>query len=243
MEGQPAHGGRELVDPERETPIPHVEETPLSPFERLPDPVPESRPSEFVVNKSQDKVSGPRINKLAATVAAFVLVIVAIASWIYLGGQPKVVPVSATHPAESLPQQQSAPPDPPPPVRTEPKPPPKAKPPVAAPASDPGVLTVAESGLGRRVVESRLAGEGTQFTEGEVVVFQTRVLHGIRGDVVRHVWIYDGRAQQGITLRIGAADWRTHSKKTILKTGPWTVEVRDRNGRVLASASFTCVPR
>jgi hypothetical protein len=108
--------------------------------------------------------------------------------------------------------------------------------------SAPGTLTVPESATGRRIVASRLEGEATEFTEGEVVVFQTRVLGGARGETVRHVWIYDGRAQQSISLRLGGADWRTHSKKTLYRRGPWTVEARDRNGRVLASSAFICVP-
>jgi hypothetical protein len=60
---------------------------------------------------------------------------------------------------------------------------------------------------------------------------------------VRHVWIYDGRAQQSISLRLGGSDFRTYSKKTLYKRGPWSVEARDGSGRVLATADFTCVPR
>jgi hypothetical protein len=91
-------------------------------------------------------------------------------------------------------------------------------------------------------VNARLEGETSEFTAGEVACFQTRVVGGKRGETIRHVWIYDGRAQQSITLRLGDADWRTHTKKTLYKTGPWSVEARDGNGRVLATASFACVP-
>ena len=91
-------------------------------------------------------------------------------------------------------------------------------------------------------MDSWLEGVGSEFAEGEAVVFQTRVIGGSRGDAVRHVWIYDGRAQQSITLRLGGPDWRTFSKKTLYRRGPWTVEIRDKAGRVLAQASFTCVP-
>jgi hypothetical protein len=110
----------------------------------------------------------------------------------------------------------------------------------SGPASD---LSISEYGLGRRVVSSRLQGESDRFTEGDVVTFQTRVLGGKRGDAIRHVWIFEGRAQQSIPLRVNDADWRTHSAKTIYKAGAWTVEARDTSGRVLATASFTCAAK
>ena len=103
-------------------------------------------------------------------------------------------------------------------------------------------VTVVESGTGRRIVASTLEGKGAEFAEGESVVFQTRVIGGARGETIRHVWIFDGRAQQSITLRLGSPDWRTYSKKTLYKRGPWRVEARDPRGTVLASASFTCTP-
>jgi hypothetical protein len=67
------------------------------------------------------------------------------------------------------------------------------------------------------------------------------VLFGQRGQVIRHVWIYEGRTQQTITLRLGSPDWRTHTNKTLGHAGSWAVEARDDKGRVLARAAFTCV--
>ena len=118
----------------------------------------------------------------------------------------------------------------------------KPAPPKPAPPAPAGTPTVIESGVGHRVVSSRLEGEGEPFEVGDVAWFQTRVIGG-RGAVIRHVWIFDGRAQQSIRLRVGADDWRTHSNKTLLKPGSWTVEARDADGRVLASAALTCAPR
>jgi transcriptional regulator with XRE-family HTH domain len=106
-----------------------------------------------------------------------------------------------------------------------------------------GPLTVSEFGVGRRVVNSRLDGEGSLFAPGDRVSFATRVLGGGRGDVVRHVWIRDGKVEQSIALRLGGPDWRTHSNKTLGKEGEWTVEARDASGAVLATAAFTCRPR
>jgi hypothetical protein len=116
-----------------------------------------------------------------------------------------------------------------------PPPPVKA---VATPAFD-GTLTVSEFGVGRRVVNLRLEGESDRFPVGERVCFSTRVLGGQRGVVLHHVWIFEGKVEQTIPLRLGGADWRTHSTKTILSRGAWAVEARDGNGRVIARANFS----
>lgn len=137
-------------------------------------------------------------------------------------------------------------------ITAPPGPPPIVQPPPAlSPASTPAqalpqptaivsALTVPEYGVGRRLAHGRIEGDGLRFAEGEVAWFQTRVLGGKPGEFVRHVWIFDGRAQQSIPLRLGASDWRTQSSKTIYHAGSWTVEARDAGGHVLATASFTC---
>ncbi len=131
-------------------------------------------------------------------------------------------------------------PSPAPPAKAEPSPAPRRLPPATSPSVG---LSVSEFGVGRRVVASRLEGEAERFSEGEAVTFQTRVVGGGSGDLVRHVWIFEGRVQQSIPLRIGGPDWRTHSTKTLYRTGSWTVEARDTTGRVLARAAFRCDPR
>jgi transcriptional regulator with XRE-family HTH domain len=122
-----------------------------------------------------------------------------------------------------------------------PAPTPRPAPPSPPPANNGGdVLSVAEFGVGRRVVNSRLEGGSDRFAPGEHVAFRTRVLGGHRGDVIRHVWMVDGKVEQTITLRVGDADWGTYSTKTLGKAGAWTVEARDASGRVLAKAEFIC---
>jgi hypothetical protein len=105
-----------------------------------------------------------------------------------------------------------------------------------------GALDVPEFGVGRRVVNRRLEGEGERFEEGSAVSFLTRVVGGANGEGIRHVWLRGGREVQTIELRLGGPHWRTHSRKTLHGLGPWAVEARDADGRVLARASFTCVP-
>ena len=141
---------------------------------------------------------------------------------------------------EAQPTGQAAVPEPPP---RPPSPSSVAAPtPVPPPPVVPGHLRVTESGVGRRVDRTRLEGVTDRFAPGEVAWFQTRVLGGRGGEILRHVWIFDGKPQQSITLRLGGSDWRTHSNKTVYKPGAWTVEARDETGRVLASAEFTCAP-
>ena len=103
-------------------------------------------------------------------------------------------------------------------------------------------LEVPESGVGLRVVNQRLDGRAARFEEGSVVVFWTRVVGGSRGERIRHVWLHAGRHVQTVTLELGGASWRTHSRTTVRATGAWEVEARDAGDRVLARASFDCVP-
>ena len=103
-------------------------------------------------------------------------------------------------------------------------------------------LTVPEFGVGRRIVNLTVLGESDRFPPMTRVSFQTRVLGGARGELIRHVWIYERKIEQSIPLRLGGPDWRTHSSKTLSRLGAWTVEARDGSGRTLAQATFACAP-
>ena len=103
-------------------------------------------------------------------------------------------------------------------------------------------ITVPEFDLGRRIVGRRVEGRDEPFAVGEEVLFSTHVIGGQAGDTIRHVWIHEGRAVQSIGLRLGGPDWRTHSRKTLRHAGAWTVEARDAQGRVLATAVLTAAP-
>ena len=115
--------------------------------------------------------------------------------------------------------------------------------PSSAAKAETSTLSVASFGVGRRIVDRRLQGGGESFREGEVAVFQTRVLGGTMGAMVRHVWLREGRWVETIPLELGGTHWRTHSRKTLWGVGTWTVEARDASGRVLASDTFVVVPR
>lgn len=142
------------------------------------------------------------------------------------------VPAEAIAPPPSLPppsQDAEAP-------RTLPRAPTPVREPVAS------SLEVAESGVGLRLVGTRLEGEGDHFRAGQRVTFAMRVLGGRAGESIRHVWLRDGKVEQSIRLRLGGASWRTHSTKTLGRPGAWTVEARDEQDRVLARADLTVAP-
>ena len=106
----------------------------------------------------------------------------------------------------------------------------------------PSSLSVAESGVGLRLVGTRLEGEGDRFRSGQRVTFATRVLGGGAGGSIRHVWLRDGKVEQSIGLQLGGVSWRTHSTKTLWRPGAWAVEARDEQGRVLARVDLTVAP-
>ena len=104
-------------------------------------------------------------------------------------------------------------------------------------------LSVEDFGVGTNVVDRRLVGRGDRFREGTVVWFWTRVLGGRPGDKIRHVWLHAGRSVAVAELDVNGANWRTQSRRPLPEgsTGDWTVEARDPEGNVIASAAFTCV--
>lgn len=113
--------------------------------------------------------------------------------------------------------------------------------PAVEPVPSPG-MTIPDFGVGTGVVNRQLVGRSDRFAEGTSVTFWTRVLDGQRGDVIEHVWLRDGRRVWTFQLNIGGPHWRTQSRYTLRQgsTGDWTVEARDRDGRLLARASFVC---
>ncbi|HEX4826323.1 MAG TPA: DUF2914 domain-containing protein [Candidatus Polarisedimenticolaceae bacterium] len=116
-------------------------------------------------------------------------------------------------------------------------------PPVEAESSSSGPMKVEDSGVGTDVVAHHLVGRADRFREGTVVSFWTSVTGGRPGDKIRHVWLHGGRSVAVTELNVNGAHWRTQSRRPLPEgsTGDWTVEARDPEGHVIASAAFTCV--
>jgi cytoskeletal protein RodZ len=176
----------------------------------------------------------PRRSWRLLAVAIVASVVVSIVVWSYMSCSGR----SATQvevPVENVPPQ---------PVEEQDEPPPREAEEVEEePQLPPGPLSVTEFAVGRRLVGHLVEGTDDRFEEGEVVWFSTRVRGGGAGDIIRHYWFRDGGRVQIVDLELGSSHYRTRSKKTLWGVGEWTVEARDPEGRVLARAGFTCVPR
>ena len=233
-----------------------IESVPEALIQHEPSPEEPAAPSDAIPNVAADVVildTHVRVPTARRLVAPLVLLAsVAIASAIYFGmrgtgNDERTAEASSTStnptPPRVEPTAESRPLETPPPVIAKPQPPPAPVPaPVVRTASPASDLTVSEFGVGRRMVNLRLEGESDHFAQGERVCFASRVLGGQRGDRIRHVWIYEGKVEQSIPLRLGGADFRTHSNKTLGHGGSWAVEARDDEGSVLARTTFTCLP-
>ncbi len=83
------------------------------------------------------------------------------------------------------------------------------------------------------------AGEEFPLDVGQLAAW-TRVT-GAANTTIEHVWRHQGN-ENVIPLSIGQGpQWRTWSRKTIPSdwTGQWTFEVRDADGNVIATTTFT----
>ncbi len=124
-----------------------------------------------------------------------------------------------------------------------PNPGPQAKPPASKLPTD--ALQVSDFGVGSDVVDHRLVGRADRFPAGTRVFFWTLVVGGHPGQVVRHVWFQGGRAVMKADLPVGGPHWRTRSTLVLPdgSAGPWTVEARTSDGRLLARNDFVCERR
>jgi len=90
------------------------------------------------------------------------------------------------------------------------------------------------------VEDRQPVGGGTAFPEdvGQLTAW-TRVT-GLDNTTIDHVWRYREH-ERVIPVNIGGSPWRTWTTKNIPPEwdGEWTLEVRDANGEVLASTTFT----
>ena len=106
-------------------------------------------------------------------------------------------------------------------------------------------LRVSSFAVGAGVVDRELVGESDTFAIGTSVVFWTHMIGGRPGDTIRHVWFHEAREASSMVLPVGSPTWRTHSRHTLTpeSEGDWVVELRDSEGRVLASTQFRSVSR
>jgi hypothetical protein len=98
----------------------------------------------------------------------------------------------------------------------------------------------AEVVIAQSVEDRQPVGGGTSFPEdvGQLTAW-TRVT-GAANTTIEHVWRYREH-ERVIPLNIGGSPWRTWSTKNIPAEwdGEWTFEVRDADGQVIATTTFT----
>ncbi len=97
-----------------------------------------------------------------------------------------------------------------------------------------------EAEIAEAVVDMMPQNPATSFAaEVGSVVCWTRVT-GAEGSEIRHIWIH-GEMEFPVTLAVGGSPWRTWSRKTIPPewSGEWRVEIRDAQGNLLDTRSFT----
>jgi hypothetical protein len=99
-------------------------------------------------------------------------------------------------------------------------------------ASPPAAAGSAQIVLASRVVDKTPDGRSLQFGSQDSVYCWTRV-HGENGRSIKHIWKRNGRVIREMSLKIGADDYRTWSRKDTLWPGHWTVAVEDEDGRPL----------
>ena len=66
-------------------------------------------------------------------------------------------------------------------------------------------------------------------------------LRGMKGQKVKHRWIYKGKVRAEVPFKVNGQRWRVYSSKKLNRgwLGDWTVSTVDRYGRTLSRNSFT----
>ncbi|MBH25006.1 MAG: hypothetical protein CMH57_11230 [Myxococcales bacterium] len=104
-------------------------------------------------------------------------------------------------------------------------------------------LEVIEATLAANVEDRKPVGKGTRFTtDTDKVWAWIKVRNtGDGPSPVTMIWKHEGREIFSTDLKIGVSKgWRTWTRKTISdkQTGPWSVEVRDQEGKLLKTLKF-----
>ena len=75
---------------------------------------------------------------------------------------------------------------------------------------------------------------------GSAKIYFFTEVSGLRGQTIRHRWLYEGQTVATVRFRVGGDRWRVHSNKNLSpgKTGNWEVLVEDSNGALLGRRKF-----
>lgn len=97
-----------------------------------------------------------------------------------------------------------------------------------------------EAQIATQIVDRTPQGAGTEFPGDVGELYCWSLVTDGTGETIEHVWIY-GELEFPVPLEIGGSPWRTWSSKAIPAewAGDWRVEIRDGDGNVLETLSFT----
>jgi len=71
-------------------------------------------------------------------------------------------------------------------------------------------------------------------------VFFFTEIAGMEGKTITHRWMKDGSKVADIRISVASNRYRCHSSRSVSgKTGDWTTQVLDENGKKLREVSFT----
>lgn len=103
-------------------------------------------------------------------------------------------------------------------------------------------LVVDEAVICKAVVDRMPQDQGEKFPAdvGRVYCF-CRISGAVEATTITHVWKKGETEMATVELNVGASPWRTWSSKTLDPswTGAWTVEIKDAQGTVVQTLSFT----
>ena len=97
-----------------------------------------------------------------------------------------------------------------------------------------------EAQIAAQIVDREPQEAGAVFAADVGQVYCWSRVSGAEGTTIQHVWIHDD-TEYPVSLDIGGSPWRTWSSKSIPPewAGDWRVEIRDGQGNMMETLSFT----
>lgn len=94
--------------------------------------------------------------------------------------------------------------------------------------------------IAEAVVDRLPQNPATEFAADVGSVSCWSLVTGAEGTTIQHIWIH-GEMQFPVNLDVSGSPWRTWSSKRIPPewSGEWRVEIRDGEGNLLDTRSFT----
>jgi len=102
--------------------------------------------------------------------------------------------------------------------------------------SEESQLVVAKHRFGLAIIDREIQDEIDAFYKDEIVYLWMRV-EGGPGDPLLVTWSI-GDFSYDVQLGIGGSPWRTWARKTLFRSGEWTVRVTDAAGNELLKQSL-----